>query len=446
MLIYEFPSSSLRCRANPNLFRRSFEPFDQMLYHRMVLEPHTAYPIPAGTRYILLTVQKTMFGLQATTSDPGSCTGRDKQKGTLEQQPEPLSQKKRVIITPIIRPSVPPVMIIKPSTALSTPQPVSIPEPPEQTTPQILLPDPPRGRDNISDSSTRSTCSETTPSDPFYQIHHLSRQHLEILLPDPPVVETTSQILLPDPPSKQTTPQILLPDPPVVETLEPTLTDDSSIDQIMSSVFGDYLQQGIPSAHIQEPQKNSLIFCPKIPSLETRACKKWFRYNTCWTSVDIAPLLSFGNLGRWPDRVTYYEPDYPYTILFEPNFGVHIPRSFGKTVIVFTSHLDLTWDQGVELRFFQVGRPHSHRVWEAYQPQTTDAYSVDLTDCPRVADVYVKWLTWLDDWEMHRDDPVPWRIVGLQPWKQALEQHVQRSHEKALAHGMPSDVTLLDHI
>ncbi|GFU02120.1 uncharacterized protein TNCV_533331 [Trichonephila clavipes] len=70
--------------------------------------------------------------------------------------------------------------------------------------------------------------------------------------------------------------------------------------------------------------------------------------------------IVFGNLGRWPDRVTYYEPDYPYTILFEPNFGVHIPRSFGKTVIVFTSHLDLTWDKGVELRFFQVGRPPSH--------------------------------------------------------------------------------------
>ncbi|GFT40955.1 hypothetical protein TNCV_4953091 [Trichonephila clavipes] len=31
--------------------------------------------------------------------------------------------------------------------------------------------------------------------------------------------------------------------------------------------------------------------------------------------------IVFGNLGRWPDRVTYYEPDYPYTILFEPNFG-----------------------------------------------------------------------------------------------------------------------------
>ncbi|GFX56966.1 uncharacterized protein TNCV_3701311 [Trichonephila clavipes] len=28
----------LRFRANPNLFRRSFEPFDQMLYNRMVLD------------------------------------------------------------------------------------------------------------------------------------------------------------------------------------------------------------------------------------------------------------------------------------------------------------------------------------------------------------------------------------------------------------------------
>ncbi|GFW02677.1 uncharacterized protein TNCV_2456911 [Trichonephila clavipes] len=181
---------------------------------------------------------------------------------------------------------------------------------------------------------------------------------------------------------------------------------------------------------------------------ETTQCGHAFHLRCLLRHLDCRQrtTIVFGNLGRWPDRVTYYEPDYPYTILFEPNYGVHIPRSFGKTVIVFTSHLDLTWDQGVELRFFQVGRSPSHRVWEAYQPHMTDAYSVDLTDCLRVADVYVKWLTGLDDWEMHRDDPVPWRIVGLQHWKRALEQHVQRSHEKALAHGMPSDVTLLDHI
>ncbi|GFW16587.1 hypothetical protein TNCV_2352101 [Trichonephila clavipes] len=63
MLIYELPASSLKYRAQPNVIRRSFEPYDQMLYHRTILEPHTAYPIPAGTNYIVLTVQKTAFGL-----------------------------------------------------------------------------------------------------------------------------------------------------------------------------------------------------------------------------------------------------------------------------------------------------------------------------------------------------------------------------------------------
>ncbi|GFV66001.1 uncharacterized protein TNCV_1303921 [Trichonephila clavipes] len=63
MLMYELPASSLKCRAQPNVIRRSFEPHDQMLYHRTILEPHTAYPIPAGTHYIVLTFQKTAFGL-----------------------------------------------------------------------------------------------------------------------------------------------------------------------------------------------------------------------------------------------------------------------------------------------------------------------------------------------------------------------------------------------
>ncbi|GFS54431.1 uncharacterized protein TNCV_4809111 [Trichonephila clavipes] len=373
MLIYEFPSSSLRCRANPNLFRRSFEPYDQMLYHRMVLEPHTAYPIPAGTRYILLTVQKTVFGLDIIPEtillrlmENGFNLGdfrkmkRYDQKAyklppptpahvpaetntrPLEEQPGSSSKRNRVFIIPVIRPPVAPVLIARPSMALATPQPVIISEPPVLTTPQILLPDRPR---------------------PLVQI------------PDPPV-----QIPVFQPPV-----QLVLPDPPVVETLEPTLTDDSSIDQIMSSVFGDCSQQGLPPAHTQEPQL-----------------------------LDTVPSL--------------------------------FVTTFGKTVIVFTSHLDLTWDKGVELRFFQGGRPPSHRVWKAHQPQTTDAYIFDFADCTRVADVYGKWLTWLDDWEMHRDDNVPWCMVGLQPWKRALEKHVQRSHEKALANGMPSDVTLLEHI
>ncbi|GFW87874.1 uncharacterized protein TNCV_1359781 [Trichonephila clavipes] len=57
--------------------------------------------------------------------------------------------------------------------------------------------------------------------------------------------------------------------------------------------------------------------------------------------------IVFGNLGRWPYGVPYYESEYPYTIFFEPNFGMHVPRSFGKTVVAFTSHLDVTWDEVV---------------------------------------------------------------------------------------------------
>ncbi|GFX89960.1 uncharacterized protein TNCV_886581 [Trichonephila clavipes] len=228
MLIYELPASSLKCRAQPNVIRRSFEPFDQMLYHRMVLEPHTAYPIPAGTRYILLTVQKTVFGLDIIPEmmlpqlmENGFNLGDFRQrkrfdqkayklppptpahapfetnKRPLEQQPKPFSKKKRVVIAPIIRPSLASVRIIKPSTALATPQPIP---PPEQTTPQILLPDPPPER--------------TTP---------------QILLPDPPV-PTTPHILLPDPPPVPTTPQILLPDPPVPTTPQILLPDPDADD------------------------------------------------------------------------------------------------------------------------------------------------------------------------------------------------------------------------
>ncbi|GFT77678.1 uncharacterized protein TNCV_4245531 [Trichonephila clavipes] len=150
--------------------------------------------------------------------------------------------------------------------------------------------------------------------------------------------------------------------------------------------------------------------------------------------------IVFENLGRCPDRVMYYESEYPYTIFFELNFGVHVPRSFGKTVIVFTSHLNLTWNQGFDLKYFRVGRSPSRQVW----PQNTDPYPLDLTHCTRLADVYVTWLTWLDDWEMHRDENLPWCVVCPQPWKWALETYVERSHQNALAHGMPSDV--FEHI
>ncbi|GFW24888.1 hypothetical protein TNCV_3846221 [Trichonephila clavipes] len=45
---------------------------------------------------------------------------------------------------------------------------------------------------------------------------------------------------------------------------------------------------------------------------------------------------------------------------------------------------------------------------------------------------------------MHRDESLPCHVVCPQPWKRALETHVERSHQNALAHGMHSDV--LEHI
>ncbi|GFU11665.1 hypothetical protein TNCV_5024941 [Trichonephila clavipes] len=124
-------------------------------------------------------------------------------KRPLEQHLVPSSKKNRVFITPFIRP---PVLIARPSTALSTPQPVTIPELPELTTSQI--PDP----------HAPIPPELTTP---------------QILLPDPPPELTTPQILLPDPhqppelttppqPPELMTPQILLPDPPVNDTSDPT--------------------------------------------------------------------------------------------------------------------------------------------------------------------------------------------------------------------------------
>ncbi|GFS53452.1 STIP1 homology and U box-containing protein 1 [Nephila pilipes] len=63
VLIYEMTLSSRRSQVELNLYRRSFEPYDQMLYHWTVMEPHTSYPIPPNMHYILMTIQKTVFDL-----------------------------------------------------------------------------------------------------------------------------------------------------------------------------------------------------------------------------------------------------------------------------------------------------------------------------------------------------------------------------------------------
>ncbi|GFT80032.1 hypothetical protein TNCV_1368161 [Trichonephila clavipes] len=169
-----------------------------MLYTRMVSEHNTAYPIPAGTRYILLTVQKTLFGLEIIPEtillqlmENGFNLG-----GFRKMKRQGLPPNGTVFITPVIRP---PVFIAKPSIALATPQPVSIPELPVLTTPQILLPDPP---------PELTTPLEQIP-DPPVQIHVFQ----------PPVqispVPTSPPVQIPDPTPELTTPLLRIPPVPM---------------------------------------------------------------------------------------------------------------------------------------------------------------------------------------------------------------------------------------
>ncbi|GFS95403.1 uncharacterized protein TNCV_409731 [Trichonephila clavipes] len=198
-------------------------------------------------------------------------------------------------------------------------------------------------------------------------IRHVSRRpQPELPIAEPPVPESTQ---IQNPPVPEPV-QIHFPE---LDTLESTLTDAASLDQLM----------WLNGVSVQ----NLLDHC-----------------HYCTTIV-------FGNQGQCPDRLTYYEPEYPYTILFEPNFVVLVPRSFGKTVIVFTSHLDLTWENGVDLKFFRVCRSLSHPVSEAYQPKNTNAYPhfgshVLHATGGRVRDVVGRW-------EMHRDENLPWGRVCL---------------------------------
>ncbi|GFS99078.1 hypothetical protein TNCV_822121 [Trichonephila clavipes] len=52
------------------------------------------------------------------------------------------------------------------------------------------------------------------------------------------------------------------------------------------------------------------------------------------------------DVGAFIGRSSVYKFTKRFDLPNLPNFGVHVPRSFGKKVIVFTSHLDLTWDKG----------------------------------------------------------------------------------------------------
>ncbi|GFR15158.1 uncharacterized protein TNCT_284171 [Trichonephila clavata] len=162
ILLYELPPSSLQCRAQPNVARRSFEPYGQMLYHRTILEPHTAYPIPDGTHYLMLTVQKTAFGLDIIPESllpqlfqKGFYLGDFRKMKRFEQTPyklppptpahglkRPLKEthppKKRGRIMRLVQ--IPePIEIPEP---VQIPEPIQIPVPVHIPEPQLLYPEP----------------------------------------------------------------------------------------------------------------------------------------------------------------------------------------------------------------------------------------------------------------------------------------------------------------
>ncbi|GIY84313.1 uncharacterized protein CDAR_450481 [Caerostris darwini] len=42
---------------------------DQFMYEKFVLQPHSAYCVPSGTRYLIMTCQKTLFSLHVVAAD-----------------------------------------------------------------------------------------------------------------------------------------------------------------------------------------------------------------------------------------------------------------------------------------------------------------------------------------------------------------------------------------
>ncbi|GFS96127.1 uncharacterized protein TNCV_2709961 [Trichonephila clavipes] len=172
MLIYEMSASSLKCRAPPYVIRRSFEPNEQMLYHRIFLKPFTAFPIPTGTNYIVLTYQKTAFGLDIIPEShlphliqkgfhvgdfrkmkkfdqihyklpPPTPIHVPAEKRPLEEKSLPFCKKRsNVCITPVIRRlSRRPELPMAPGQFLHVPEPLvqisDVPKPPVQIPPEL---------------------------------------------------------------------------------------------------------------------------------------------------------------------------------------------------------------------------------------------------------------------------------------------------------------------
>ncbi|GFY31862.1 uncharacterized protein TNCV_4201701 [Trichonephila clavipes] len=266
MLIYELPASSLKYRAQPNVIRRSFEPHDQMLYHRTILEPHTAYPIPAGTNYIVFTVQKTAFGLDIIPEcllpqliQKEFHVGDFRKMKKFDQTPyklppptpihvpaekRPLEEKslpkKRVRIIPVMRrvsrrPELPraPVQIphvLEPVQIPLVPEPVQIPLVPQSPV-QIPV-------SHVSVPPVQIPVSQVPQSPVQIPVSQVPQSPVQIPVSQVP----QSPVQIPDVPDHVQIPVSQVPQPPTqilpeLDTLDPLESTDA-FEQLMSFVFG----------------------------------------------------------------------------------------------------------------------------------------------------------------------------------------------------------------
>ncbi|GFY06426.1 uncharacterized protein TNCV_3652131 [Trichonephila clavipes] len=189
-----------------------------MLYHRTILEPHTAYPILSGTNYIVLTVQKTAFGLDIIPESllsqliqKGFHVGDFRKKKKFDQTPyklppptpihvpaerRPLEEKslpkKRVRITPVMRRvSRRPELSMGPVQIPHVLEPVQIPQPPVQI-PEVLEPV------QIPDVLEPVQIPLVQQSPVQIPVSHVLEPPVQIPhVPEPPVQITVSHVLEP---------------------------------------------------------------------------------------------------------------------------------------------------------------------------------------------------------------------------------------------------------
>lgn len=94
--------------------------------------------------------------------------------------------------------------------------------------------------------------------------------------------------------------------------------------------------------------------------------------------------------------------------------------------MVFTSHLDLTWDDSVQFRLFHVGHTDG-MAWNALRSDNADGVLVDATTCLRLVDVYTTLLSFVDFWD--RESRPEWRFVCPRAWKMKVMQSMERTQE-----------------